>query len=163
MSKTNTPAPDASNVVLYQMMMHYKRVAELESEEVERLKEEREVHATEMAGMQERLHTEIIGGRAIRAANVRGAMMVMRKHDAGMRLTRCIDELFDAIELIHQTQMSFAPGMEYLKYEKDRIQQRATTAFELLIREHDELEADEEIDLTGDTTEEEGEEEEVEI
>lgn len=145
------------------MMMHYKRVAELESEEVERLKNQATLHAVEMIDMQQRLTTEIIGGRTIRAANVRGAMMVMRKHDAGMRLTRCLDELFDAIELVHQTQMSMEPAAEYLKYEKDRIQQRASTAFELLIREHDELDADEVIDLTGEDTEEDTDEEDDEV
>lgn len=160
----DAPPQTDSNVALFEMMMYYKRTAEATQEHCQRLERRAERHAREMSDLQIRLHAALESRRATAAANVRGAHMVVRKHDAGMRMVRCIDDLFNAIELAYQTRMDTETGIQYLKFEKDRIEARATMAFELLIQEHDEpdLEADEVIDLIGETTEEESEEE-VEI
>lgn len=161
----DAPAPTESNAVLFEMMMYYKRTADAAQEHTKRLERRAERHAREMADVQSRLHVAIEQRRATAAANLRGAHMVVRKHNAGMRMVRCIDDLFNAIELAYQTRMDSDTGIKYVKFEKDRIEQRATTAFELLIQEHDEpdLDADEVLDLTGESTEEESDEEEVEI
>lgn len=159
-------APTTSNVVIYQMMMHYKRRMDIaedrESHYKKRMKIEQELYEEEI----ERKNLQITGLQDLvnftTRANHRGAAMVVRKHHAGLRLVECLDEIFSAVELSKDTDLGGVGNLavEYIDTVKDEVHGRAQTAFELLVREHDEvdLDSDEVIDLV--TTEEEDSEEE---
>lgn len=178
------PVPQtASNTVLFEMMMHYKRRMERAEEECEHQKKRariiEEVWEEEIADRERQLDNLRIEMRQLVRANVRGAEMVVRKHDAGMRLMTAIEDMFNAVDVADQ----LAPPAErwvidYVAMHKRSIQQRSNMAFDLLISEAgegplmDEAFIDEGIDLvarevlahTGDTTEEETDsEEEIEI
>jgi len=141
-------APTESNVVLYQMMMHYKRRMESAEAEVEKQLKRIKCDSAAIDDLTER---NVI----LVDANRRGAHVAIRKHHAGMRLVNCLDEIFTAIELVEHTTIREHReiGVDYIAMKKDEIQQRATMAFELLTGEHDDMLANEEIDLV--TTEEE--------
>jgi len=164
-----TPTCTSSNVVLLEMMMHYKRRMEIAESETERAKKRvkvmEQVHWETVSQQQETIQTQNAANDMLRQANIRGAQMVMRKHEAGMRLMACMDDLFNDIELSYGAKAieERRGSDEYLMYMKERAVQRAGTAFELLIHEYDELEAMEEIDLTETTDEETDTEDEVEI
>jgi len=163
------PTCTSSNVVLLEMMMHYKRRMEVAEDDSERSKKRmkvmEQVHWETVSQQQETIQTQNAANDMLRRANIRGASMVVRKHEAGMRLMTCLDDLFNDIDLSYGAKdpAEIRATDEYLMHMKQRVMSRAETAFMLLVQEHNELETDEEIDLTGESTEEESEEEEVEI
>lgn len=164
-----------SNTVLFEMMNFYKRRAEHAEATNDRLmkkmKQECEDHNNEMARIQHQLHQQIQLNSHLQAANVRGARTILRKHNAGLRLAHCLDDLVGAIELVEETRLGGedALGCMYINMHKDRIKGRADSAIQLLV--HNELDdnmvdhfenevadtllAQEVIDLTGESTEEE--------
>jgi len=155
------PLPqDTSNIVIYQMMMHYKRRMETAETEAEHYKKRakimEELWEEEINVAHERLDTEIRRNRQIMQTNQRGAFMVIRKHAAGLRMINCLDEMFTAIDTAEEAGET-EDALAYISRVRESVQARAGIAFEMLIAEQqdDELETDEEIDLTGDTTEEE--------
>jgi len=152
--------PTESNVVLYQMMMHYKRRMEVA--------EDREGHYKRRMKIEEELYQEEIDVH--RANNTRlhhqlqrTQLQLVNKHEAGMRLVNCLDNMFGAVELAVETDLG-GPGnlgVTYIETIKDMEHERATTAFELLVGEYREnplVINGEVIDLV--TTEEEDSEEE---
>ena len=162
----DAPLPqESSNTVIFEMMMHYKRRMEVAETTTAHLKKRakimEEVWEEEIQARDERLDVEIIRNRQLMAANQRGAAMCVRKHAAGMRLINCLDELFTSIDVATSPEMNIGGeyAIEYVTMHRDSVSARATMAFEMLIQEHaeDELDSDEVIDLTGETTEEEDE------
>jgi len=172
----------ASNTVLFEMMMHYKRRMEFAESECEHQKKRariiEEVWEEEIQERERQLDAMRLEMRQLVAANVRGAEMVVRKHDAGMRLMTAIEDMYSAVDVADQ----LAPPAErwvidYVAMHKQAIQQRTNLAFDLLISEpgmgpvvDDEfvdgldLVAREVLDRSGDTTEEETDsEEEIEV
>lgn len=148
--------PTSNNIVLYQMMMHYKRRMEIA--------EDREQHYKKRMKIEEELYTEEIqvyrqGNERLINQLQRTQFLAIRKHDAGMRLVNCLDDMFSAVELARDTDLG-GPGnlaVEYIDTIKEQMHSKATVAFELLVGDHDEEEVDEGIiDLA--TTEEESEE-----
>jgi len=181
-NESDTLPQTASNTVLFEMMMHYKRRMERAEEECEHQRKRariiEEVWEEEIAERERVLDGMRLEMRQLVRANVRGAEMVVRKHDAGMRLMSASEDLFSAIEVADQL---CPPGerwvIDYIAMHKRCIQQRSNMAFELLISEPGtgpvmEEMTDEEIELMAhevyhhneDTTEEETDsEEEVEL
>jgi len=160
--------PTDSNVVVFQMMLHYKRQLECEQEiNAIAMKKLKKAH-NDMASLQHEHHEVLQENRLLVNANQRGAMTVVRKHQAGMRIAKCLDDMFDTIDLVVETGLGDdgALGMEYIAMHKQAIQQRAEIALELftdIIRPEDDFDTDDEgvpmmahevIDLTGDETEE---------
>jgi len=160
------PLPQTeSNVVIYQMMMHYKRRMECA--------EDREEHYKKRMRIEEELNQEEIEDKNrqisqlrselafTRRANQNGAGMVIRKHHAGLRLVECLDEMFCAVELARDTQLGGLDNLavDYIDTVRVQVHEQAQVAFELLVQEHneDDLESDEIIDLV--TTEDESESE----
>jgi len=164
------PLPQtASNTVLFEMMMHYKRRMEVAESETERAKKRvkvmEQVHWETVSQQQATIQAQNAANDMLRRANIRGAQIIMRKHEAGMRLMTCMDDIFNDIDLSYGAKAieDRRGSDEYLMHMKERAVQRAGTAFELLIHEFDELEAIEEIDLSETTEEETDTEDEVEI
>jgi len=175
------PQPQtASNTVLFEMMMHYKRRMEMAEAECEHQKKRariiEEVWEEEIAERERQLELAHIENRQLVRANVRGAEMVVRKHTAAMRLMAAAEDLFNAVDVADR----LAPPAErwvidYVAMHKQAVQQRANLAFDLLIQEpgtdEDRIEAavadlvaHEALEHTGDTTEEETDsEEEIEV
>lgn len=169
----------ASNTVLFEMMMHYKRRAERAESECEHQKKRarimEEVWEEEIAERENQLEIARMENVQLVRANVRGAEMVIRKHNAGIQLMNAAGDLFNAVDVADQ----LAPPAErwvidYVAMHKRACEQRANVAFELMIQEPGmevhpldgmmNLQAEEQLDPTGDTTEEETDsEEEVEI
>jgi len=152
--------PTESNVVLYQMMMHYKRSMEVA--------EDREQHYKKRMKIEEELYQEEIdvyrqGNQRLTHQLQRTQLQLVNKHEAGMRLVHCLDNVFNAVELAVETELG-GPGnlgVTYIETIKDMEHERATTAFELLVGEYREnplVINGEMIDLV--TTEEEDSDEE---
>lgn len=166
-NKSDPMPQTASNTVLFEMMMHYKRRMEVAEDDSERNKKRmkvmEQVHWETVSEQNETIQAQNAANDMLRRANIRGAEMVMRKHEAGMRLMTCLDDIFNDIDLSYGAKAAEDRRAtdEYLMHMKERAMQRAGTAFELLIHEHDELEAIEEIDVTGDTEEDTDTDEEV--
>lgn len=181
-NQSDTQPQTASNTVLFEMMMHYKRRMEFAESECEHQKKRariiEEVWEEEIQERERTLDMMRIEMRQLVAANVRGAEMVVRKHDAGIRLMTAIEDMFNAVDVADQ----LAPPAErwvidYVAMHKRAIQQRSNMAFDLLISEPGvgpvvddnfigelDLVAREVLDRTGDTTEEETDsEEEIEV
>lgn len=145
--------PTESNVVLYQMMMHYKRRMEIA--------EEREEHYKKRMKIEEELYQEDIdvwrqSNRRFSDQLYRTQLQLINKHDAGMKLAACLDNMFEAVDLAYDTDLGGKDNLAiaYLDTIKDQEQGKAANAFELLISEHHENAVDRAlIDLT--TTEEE--------
>lgn len=142
-NNTNTPAPDASNTVLFSMMNFYKRRMEsLEQQNAslkKKLRTQYEEHRNEMGDLQQQLHDQVQVNHHFAQVNLRGAETIIRKHNAGIRLAHCFDELSAAIELVEDTHIGDeAMGLRYINMKKNEIMQRADVAVRLLAREDDE-------------------------
>lgn len=152
------PPQTASNTVIFEMMMHYKRKSEI-AEESSRSAHKKLKHARDAIGsLQHELQEQVATNREFARANRRGADIIHRKHQAGMRLVGCLDDLFGAIDLVQDTSLGddHALGIEFITMHKQAIHGRAETALMLFVEHNDEdLETDETIDLTGEETEEE--------
>lgn len=165
-SAIKTPTQENSNTVLFEMMMYYKRKMELAEETAaqdrKRLKKatavareaQDQVHALTMQVRD--LDREI---REYARANERGARMITRKHNAGLGLVGCMNQLIEVIDTVEDTAVNYNGmlGVEYISMHKRAIVGRAAGFLERFTDDLDdlELEADEVIDLTGEETEEE--------
>lgn len=186
-AKKGGPDQSASNTVLFEMMQFYKRAAEGHAEEANELRKrmriEADLHADEMAIQQQRFHHQVMINHHFAQVNLRATETAHRKHQAGLRMAHCLDDLFTAIELVEETRLGNdgALGIEYISMHKTRIQQRADTALQMFLHEPEMSEVErfeneivdgivaarEVIDLTiGEETEEEvlsGEETETDV
>lgn len=165
-------AQTESNVVLFQMMMHYKRRMEDAEESAKKVVKKMRTNETAYLRTLELMeHDSREADNRIRflvAANVQGANALIRKHEAGMRLIHCLDDVFNAVELVDETQLAGENnlGLRYINSEKKVVGQRARVAIDLLMRDpefethefHTEV-----IDLTADEETEEESEGEIEI
>jgi len=152
------PEQSNSNTVLFEMMMHYKRRAEIAEEATEHARKRLKKSMAATADAQHELHEQVAHNRQYVLANERGARMIVRKHEAGLGLAACLDNLFECVDVVNETAANYNNmlGIEYIAMHKDAIFQRAQVFLEQFTDDTDEdLEADETIDLTGDTTEEE--------
>jgi len=99
-----TPSPDSSNVVLFEMMMHYKQEAEhlaaqlakKEQERLELLAYGHEQHVRAI-GLEEELDDAVREIQAYEIANRRGSEIIVRKHEAGMLMLDTFDTLMGSI------------------------------------------------------------------
>lgn len=160
-----------SNTVIFEMMNFYKRKLEESEKENEELTKKiktmqaehlHDIHALETQ-LDRQVHTNFIFAQT----NMQQAETVMRKHQAGVRLARCFDEMAAAIELVEETHVGDeAMALRYIYMKKEEVMQRANVALHMLIRpseEEDRVQLDlaieeEIIDLTGEDTEEETDE-----
>lgn len=170
---TDVPSPDSSNVVLFEMMMHYKQEAEhlakrLEEKEieVERLEQERRREVEHSTQLEIELDDAIYEVRAYEVANRRGAEIIMRKHEAGMRMLDTFDTLMGAISVAHLGDHMRGVNNEDVQFVK-QCAEDARTMMDIAVgqfmtgwhapgRDID-METDEVIDLSGETTEEDEE------
>ncbi|AXH77500.1 MAG: hypothetical protein [Cressdnaviricota sp.] len=170
---TDAPSPDSSNVVLFEMMMHYKQEAEhlakrLEEEEQQKREymEARLIEARRANQLEEELDDAIYEIRAYEVANRRGAEIITRKHEAGMRMLEAFDDLMGYIvvtEQYHRLRGEAHTDVVFVKERADAAQERMDLASAQFMtgwyvpdRDED-LTTDEIIDLTGDTTDEDEE------
>lgn len=182
---SKTEAPEASPTVLFHMMNYYKRrmeVAEKACEDMrKRMRVQYEEYRNEVGDLQQQLHDAATTNHEFAQVNLRGAETIVRKHNAGLRLAHCFDELSAAIELVEETHIGDeAMGLRYITMKKDEIMQRANTAVQLLVHQDPESELErweneiadnliimgnQVIDLTEDTEEEElsGDETETDV
>lgn len=157
-------------------MNFYKRRAELLEEENnnlrKKMRQDYEDHRNEVGDLQQQLHDAAQTNHEFAQVNLRGAHTIMRKHNAGLRLAHCFDDLAAAIELVEDTHIGEeAMGLRYIGMKKNEIMERANVAIQLLVQ-HDPVESELErwenevadnllvinnqvIDLTEDTEEEE--------
>jgi len=166
--------PNDSNVVIFQMMLHYKR----------KLEDEQEINAVAMKKLktqQDVIETRDDEIRTLRRANISNVNRLTQQHNAARRLSQCLQDMFETIELVRDTDMGESPeGFRLIEGTMDRQMGRAAIAIELMGRrepiphdheqhvwnyelwmlEHGEAaltdeEMQEVIDLTGEETEEE--------
>lgn len=175
---TPTPTQASSNTVLFEMMMHYKTSMENaeKREKEQKLKDSKRVHAARMqyltardeaARLQAENHEMIQVARMMgRSMRRKTAIQHHRDHLID-QLTTNIDDLFDAIDLVVDTNLEHSLGVDYISMHKNAIRQRIVCAAETCNQRvavwnvsDEELAADEVIDLAGDTTEEDEESEE---
>lgn len=170
---TDAPSPDSSNVVLFEMMMSYKQEAEhlaKRLEEMERAKDLAMEHAREQQlraiQLEDELDDSIHEIRAYEVANRRGAEIIMRKHEAGMRMLDTFDTLMGAISVAHLGDNMRGVNNEDVQFVK-QCAEDARTMMDIAVgqfmtgwhapgRDID-MQADEVIDLSGETTEEDEE------
>jgi len=173
---TPTPTQASSNTVLFEMMMHYKTSMEKAQEQtaaaqaathnaIKHYKRAREETARVHAENSEMIQVARMMGRSMRRKT---AIQHHRDHLID-QLTTNIDDLFDAIDLVVDTNLEHSLGVDYISMHKNAIRQRIICAAETCNQRvavwnvsDEELAADEVIDLAGDTTEEEEEEEQPE-
>jgi len=175
---TPTPTQASSNTVLFEMMMHYKTSMEKaqEREKEQKLRDSQRLHVAgvkymmardEAARLQTENHDMIQVARMMgRSMRRKTAIQHHRDHLID-QLTTNIDDLFDAIDLVVDTNLEHSLGVDYISMHKNAIRQRIICAAETCNQRvavwnvsDEELAADEVIDLAGDTTEEEEESEE---
>lgn len=170
---TDAPSPDSSNVVLFEMMMHYKQEAEHLAKKLEASEEKAEAwkESTRVAAAgwdrcelhRDELLDEV---HAYEIANRRGAEIIMRKHEAGMRMLDTFDTLMGAISVAHLGDHMRGVNNEDVIFVKN-VAEDARTMMDIAVgqfmtgwhapgRDID-MQADEVIDLSGETTEEDEE------
>jgi len=98
------PSPDSSNTVLFEMMMFYKKQAELAEAEraaaatrFEALDAEYNELRNYTSDLQGEHHDRLLDLHAYEVANRRGSEIITRKHEAGMRMLDAFDGLVGAI------------------------------------------------------------------
>ena len=173
---TTTPTQASSNTVLFEMMLHYKTCMEQAEAKIEEEKKEKvkwfkraSHYRRETEHLRGEMHDMLEVARMMgRDARRKAAIQHHRDHLID-QLTTNIDDLFDAIDLVVDTNLEHSLGVDYIAMHKNAIRQRIICAAETCNQRvalwnvsDEELAADEVIDLSGDTTEEEqpeGEEE----
>jgi len=182
-NNTDAPSPDSSNVVLFQMMMHYKQEADhfaikMKEQEEAFTKERRELlaygefHHVRAIDAENALHNAQDNIRLLEDANRRGAAIIMQKHHAGMLMADAFDGIMSNIELAVFGDQSTGRNNCDVKYIKEQAETHRTIFNVAMSRfttgwfapsdeEEDELMTDEVIDLTGEETEEEDDDVEV--
>jgi len=166
-----------SNVVIFEMMNFYKRRMEAAEEENEQLKKKlkqaQDEHLHDIHQLEHQLDNQVNMNMIFAQTNMRQAETTMRKHQAGIRLARCFDELAAAVELVEETYIGGGEeiALRYIYMKKEEIMQRANVGIQMLIAPTpDEPEVEihmtrieqEIIDLTEQTEEETEEESESE-
>lgn len=170
---TDAPSPDSSNVVLFEMMMTYKQEAEHLARRLEEEKKEKKAwqhdaaqQRLRAAQLEDELDDAIHEIRAYEVANRRGAEIIMRKHEAGMRMLDTFDTLMGAISVAHLGDHMRGVDNEDIAFVKN-VAEDARTMMDIAVgqfmtgwhapRDDVDMTADEVIDLSGDTTEEDEE------
>ena len=128
-------APNDSNVVIFQMMLHYKRQLECEQDiNAIAMKKLKKCHQ-DLASLQHEKHELLRDNRLLVNANERGSATIIRKHQAGMRMAKCLDDIFETIDIVIETGLGDdgALGMEYIGAHRDAIGQRAKTALDMFV------------------------------
>jgi len=164
-----TPSQDASNTVLFEMMLHYKRRMEIAEESSAQDRKRARLAADAARNAQDALHArsmQLADARheieEYRRANQQGADIIVAKHQGGLRVIDAMEGLLAHIKVTYE----FNPENESVVYIHDqaaRAAERARSGVEMFNHiiatpEHDDadsLTADEIIDLTGEDTEEE--------
>jgi len=166
-----------SNVVIFEMMNFYKRKLEESEEENamlrDQLKKAKQEHMHDIHTLENQLNNQVNMNMIFAQTNLAQAETVQRKHQAGIRLARCFDELAAAVELVEETHIGGdeALALRYVYMKKEEIMQRANVGIQMLIAPspqepeviemiHFERIEREIIDLTEDTQGETTEEEE---
>lgn len=138
-TKSSLEAPDASNAVLFHMMNFYKRRAESLEEENQhlkkRMKQQYEDHRNEMGDLQQQLHDQFEINHRFSHVNLRTTEACYRKHQAGLRLAHCFEDLAAAIELVDDTHTESDKPMSlrYITMKKTEIMGRADIAIQMLV------------------------------
>lgn len=164
-----TPSPDSSNVVLFEMMMHYKQEAEhlaarLEAEERRANNIEwtlrRQIERSDQ--LEAELDDAVREIQAYEIANRRGSEIIVRKHEAGMLMLDTFDTLMGSITVAREGDRINGRRNDDVRF----IAECATDARAMMDiavgqfmtgwhapgRDID-MEADEVVDLTGEETE----------
>lgn len=168
-----TPAQDNSNTVLFQMMMHYKEEKEAAEKEAERCQAKTDklikIHnerLTRMMQLEAEAEEEEAVNRTLRTMMRRANAIEHHRAHFCDQLIANVDDLFDAIDLVHETQLGGMQnlGVDYISMHCNAVRQRCRTAAENYTQRvaiwnvsDEDLAADEVIDLTGEETEEEEE------
>jgi len=128
-----------SNTVIFEMMNFYKRkleACELQNEDLaKRLKVSRDEHMHDVHVLERQLNNQVNTNMVFAQTNMRQAETVMRKHQAGVRLARCFDELAASVELVEETHIGGDEtiALRYIYMKKEEIMQRANVALQMLI------------------------------
>jgi len=163
-SAIKTPTQENSNTVLFEMMMYYKRKMEIAEETAEQDRKRLKKATAVARDAQDQVHALNAHVRTLASeineyarANERGARMITRKHNAGLGIVACMNQLIEVIDTVEDTAVNYNGmlGIEYISMHKRAIVGRAAGFLETFTDDLDDLEADEVIDLTGEETEEE--------
>ena len=184
-NNTDAPSPDSSNVVLFQMMMHYKQEADhlaikMKEQEEAFAKERRELlaygefHHVRAIDAENAVVAAQDNIRLLEDANRRGAAIIMQKHHAGMLMADAFDGIMSNIELAVFGDQSTGRNNCDVKYIKEQAETHRTIFNVAMSRfttgwfapsddepEDMNLDADDVIDLTGEETETDDEDVEV--
>jgi len=148
----DSPLPQtASNTALFEMMMHYKQVADDASAKL--LKARFELEEVKV------INTEYV------EANARGAILVTQKLEAGVMLLACVDRLGQLCGDMRRSGVNieeYAPEIEHVLLRADIGAHMLYDVPMGDLQAHEELDQ-EVIDLTGEETETDSEMEEVEL
>jgi len=169
--------PNDSNVVVFQMMLHYKRKLEDEQEINAIAMKKLKTQQNRLDALQEwtnELHQDNIQlgnmNREMQIANTNGRDEMTRLQEGARLMTRAACEMFTVVEMIDACEelreLDGEPrwnGLNFLVGEKREIKERAQVALNLIngtspdiaFAIADDLIARELIDLTGEETEEE--------
>jgi len=164
-----TPSPDSSNTVLFEMMQFYKTQAELAEKEraaaqnrYNTLEGEYDTLRNYASDLQGEHQDRLLDLRAYEVANRRGAEIITRKHEAGMRMLDAFDGLVGAIILARASELNKEEANDNVAFiyeqageARERIDMAASmfmTGWLAPGRDIDTA-STEEIDLTGEETE----------
>jgi len=172
------PAPDASNVVIFEMMMHYKR--KLEDEEAVnaiafkklRTQQDRIVTLTEWSDeLLADNHQLGMMNAQLHDANVNGRREMTRQREGTDQLAAAMGELLQTVDVVLVTEDAIRgmndngiwAGAHFLRRDATAARVKALHAIDLItgtspeiaFRTEGDLRATEMIDLTGEETEEE--------
>jgi len=159
-----TPPQTASNTVLFEMMMFYKRKMEIAEETAtqdrKRLKKAMHIayEARERLQQEQRNNLTLNNENGVLRAQMQtAARVVMRKHNAGMGIVACMNVLVECIDTVEDTSQEYNNmlGIEYISMHKRAAVGRAAGFLEDFIDDEVDLETNEVIDLTEEDTEEE--------
>ncbi|AXH75573.1 MAG: hypothetical protein [Cressdnaviricota sp.] len=163
------PSPDSSNTVLFEMMMFYKKQAELAEKEraaaqnkYDTLEEEYNTLRNYASDLQGEHHDRLLDLHAYEVANRRGSEIIVRKHEAGLRMMAAFDGLMGAIEVTNQFHKLRGEDHGDIRHIYERAMEEqermdmANTMFMtgwLAPRQDIDMTSDEVVDLTGEETE----------
>jgi len=121
MSTPSTPAPETSNVVLFEMVMWYRSQLENATSEIRTVRDQ-------LAAQQQQIHTLTQDNRQLTTANRRGANLITMKHEAG----RIFGECTDRMATLCGTMRREVPGIEPYCPDIERILLRADFAHHMM-------------------------------
>jgi len=160
----NVPAQDASNTVLFEMMMFYKRKMEIAEETAAQDRKRLKIEQAAAHDARDSLEAAHINIRILEDANRRGSAIIMRKHHAGMLMADAFEGLLSCIEIAKNGDRGKQANNSDVKYIVERAEEQAVI-FDVAVSQFTtgwlapddevELQTEEVIDLTGEETEEE--------